>query len=345
MNVYCFRSVLLALIDLYIPLRSEDHGGRPWPVRAPRGLLQRRTELWTDYKTTRGLWGRRSPEALQALQLFLEANYEYRNFAVSSQIRYERSLADQLTHASRLFHSYIRRKKVGQPQVGPIRLSTGALASDSATMAEALVRAFASVYAGDSNLFPAEHRVFNGTMSDLVFSVEDVCQLLNGLDGGSSMGPDVLHILLLKSCSHCLAYPLHRIFVAFLQSGCLPQLWKDSEIFPIFKKGTRYNPLNYRPISLTSICCKTMERLVVEGLTDYLEANGLISSNQFAFRSGHSVEDQLLLNYNCITDWVDRFSAVDLILFDFAKAFDRVVHAVLLRKLHLLGVVDALQGV
>ena len=337
-----FRSVLLTLVDTYIPLKRVDHRGRPWPVRAPRGLLQRRTELWTDYKSVRRSWGRRSPEALQALQLFLEVNFEYRNFAVSSQIGYERSLADQLTHSPRLFHSYIRRKKVGQPQVGPIRLPTGALTSDSATMAEALAGAFAGVYARDSSLVPAEHRVFNGSMSDLIFSVGDVCRLLNGLDGGSSVGPDGLHPLLLKSCSHNLAYPLHKIFVASLRSGYLPQMWKVSEIFPIFKKGTRYDPLNYRPISLTSVCCKTMERLVVGGLTDYLEANGLIGSDQFGFRSGHSVEDQLLLTYNCVTDWLDRFSMVDLILFDFAKAFDKVNHTVLLRKLRLLGVGDAL---
>ena len=336
-----FCSVLGALVDMYIPLRLGTPGRKPWPVRAPRQLLQRRAGLWTNYKTIRNIQGRRSLEALEALQLFQAANHEYRNFAVSSQIAYERSLADQLYCAPRLFHSYIRRKKVGQPQVGPIRLPSGDLVSDCVGMAEALAGAFAGVYARNPNLVPAQHRIFDGTMSELTFSVENVCELLDGLDGSSSMGPDGLHPLLLKSCSDNLAYPLHQIFTASLHSGRLPQLWKDSKVIPIFKKGSRYDPLNYRPISLTSVCCKTLERLVVKGLTEFLETNDLIGNNQFGFRSGRSVEDQLLLTYNCITEWVDRFYVVDLILFDFTKAFDKVNHAVLLRKLRLLGISGA----
>ena len=124
-------------------------------------------------------------------------------------------------------------------------------------MAEALAEAFAGVYVRDSNLVPAEHRVYDGNMPNLVFSVEDVERILERLDGSSNMGPDGLHPLLLKSCSDNVAYPLYRIFVASLQSGHLPQMWKSSEVVPIFKKGSRYDPLNYRPISLTSVCCKT----------------------------------------------------------------------------------------
>ena len=65
----------------------------------------------------------------------------------------------------------------------------------------------------------------------------------------------------------------------------------------LFKNGSRCNPLNYRPVSLTSVCCKSLERVIVSQLTEYLETSGLLSSNQFVFRKGRSVEDQLLLTY------------------------------------------------
>ena len=95
--------------------------------------------------------------------------------------------------------------------------------------------------------------------------------------------------------------PLYRIFAKSLNSGYLPKIWKESIIIPIFKKGSRHLSLNYRPISLTSVCCKTLERIIVDGLTEYLQVNNLLSQDQFDFRSGRSTEDQLLLVYNNVT--------------------------------------------
>ncbi len=72
----------------------------------------------------------------------------------------------------------------------------------------------------------------------------------------------------------------------------------------------------------------------------YLESNGIISECQFGFRRGRSVEDQLLLAYDDITQWVNDGFIVDLILFDFSKAFDVVSHSVLMTKLRSIGIKD-----
>ncbi len=84
--------------------------------------------------------------------------------------------------------------------------------------------------------------------------------------------------------------------------------------------------LNYRPISLTSVPCKCLERIVATQLLNYLESHLILSDHQFGFRPGRTVEDNLLLTYDYITKWTDQDNTVDLVFFDFAKAFDTVNH-------------------
>ena len=114
--------------------------------------------------------------------------------------------------------------------------------------------------------------------------------------------------------------------------------WKRSVVIPLFKKGSRSIALNYHFISLTSVCVKTLERVVVDHVYEYLETHHLFSSSQFEFRHGMTVDDQLLLVYNDVVSWLDSGYAVDVVLFYFFKAFDKVSHTVLLSKLHLLGI-------
>ena len=124
--------------------------------------------------------------------------------------------------------------------------------------------------------------------------------LLSRIDVNSSMGPDGVHPRILKNCPS-IAYPLHLLFTNSVTLGSLPSAWKVSEVVPIFKKGARYDPLNYRPVSLTSVCCKTLERVIAEQLTAFLEDNSILSEDQFGFRKGRTVVDQLILTYDAVT--------------------------------------------
>ena len=69
-----------------------------------------------------------------------------------------------------------------------------------------------------------------------------------------------------------------------------------------------------------------------------METNSILNDDQFGFRPGRSVEDQLLLTYNAVSKWMDTGNVVDIILFDFSKAFDTVNHQILFTKLNLLGI-------
>ena len=205
-------------------------------------------------------------------------------------------------------------------------------------MAECFAESFAAVFNRIPPGNPAPHQHHNELICDIEITTDAVRTALQGLDGNSAMGPDNIHPLFLKSCSSELAYPLCIIFKRSLCEGVVPDVWKESTVIPIFKKGSRNDPLNYRPISLTSVCCKTMERLLTQHLTSFLEERSLLNANQFGFRAGRSTMDQLLLVYCEVSKCVDEGSVVDVILFDYSKAFDVVCHDILLAKLHCIGV-------
>ena len=81
-----------------------------------------------------------------------------------------------------------------------------------------------------------------------------------------------------------------------------------------------------------------MEKAIVSHLTEFISENSLLSEHQFGFRSGHSTVDQLLATYNDITGYIDQGKVVDLLFFDYSKAFDKVRHIILLQKLSDLGI-------
>ena len=336
-----FLEITMPLVEEFVPL-ADAAGPKarpPWKTNPPTSLRNRKKEAWERYKEVRSRLGRHSPASREAMQSFFAVNRTLRNFAIASQAEYEQNLMEEFKSNPKQLHAYLRRKKVGCPTVGPLETSDGGLTDDPYLMAEAFASSFESVYAKNlPQLVPAAHQTTNSRMPAIVMSTQDVLDTLLALDPTSAAGPDELHAMLLKSCAHQMAYPLSVIFRLSLLECCLPAKWKTSIVVPIYKKGSRYTALNYRPISLTSVSCKCLERIIVKQLYAYLEVNNILSEHQFGFRSGRSTMDQLLLVYHDVSVWLDGGNVVDLILFDFAKAFDVVSHPILLAKLTSLGI-------
>ena len=84
---------------------------------------------------------------------------------------------------------------------------------------------------------------------------------------------------------------LHHLWIV----GCIPRGWKQAIVFSIFKKGSQKLPSNYRPVSLTSVCCKVMESIVYDSMISFLHCNNLISKYQFGFLARRT---QLLATLN-----------------------------------------------
>ena len=158
------------------------------------------------------------------------------------------------------------------------------------------------------------------------------------MNPNSSAGPDGIPPLVLKECAGELAPTLHKIFRESIDTGKLPLDWKTAEIIPIFKKGSKVYPSNYRPISLTSSTCKVLERIIANELLNFALRTGSIPAQQHGFIPGRSIMTNLL---SSLLDWIteqDKGNPTDIIYLDFSKAFDKVPHRRLLGKLAHLGI-------
>ena len=113
---------------------------------------------------------------------------------------------------------------------------------------------------------------------------------------------------------------------------------EDSKSHPIYKKGPKGDPANYRPVSLTSVPCKILESLVKDNIMKHLQENHLIRDTQHGFISGRSCTTNLVSFMEKLTKLTDRGKAADVIYLDFAKAFDKVPRERLLAKLSAKGI-------
>jgi len=156
------------------------------------------------------------------------------------------------------------------------------------------------------------------------------------------MGPDGIHPLLLKECAATVAEPLALIFSKSYSTGTLPSDWKTAQVVPIFKKGSRTDAANYRPISLTSIPCKIMESMIKDKMQQFLDKNNSITEAQHGFVSGRSCLTNLLEALECWTKALDEGYGLDIIYLDYRKAFDSVPHQRLMVKLKSYGITGRL---
>lgn len=118
--------------------------------------------------------------------------------------------------------------------------------------------------------------------------------------------------------------------------------WKRANVTPIFKKGAKSDPGNYRPVSLTSVSCKILESIIKDKLMAHFEKNMVIFPSQHGFMPKKSCATNLLEFFETVTKLVDEGQCFEVVFLDFSKAFDKVPLVPLLAKLEALGVTGQL---
>jgi hypothetical protein len=255
--------------------------------------------------------------------------------------QFEESLARECKKNNKAVWNYVNSRRKTKAGIGQLQKSDGSFTQSDTEAAEILSEQYYNTFTTeDTSDIPdiPDKPIITEQLHNINISIEEVCKVLKSLKVDKSPGLDEVHPRVLKEAANVLSKPLATIFQESLASGLLPSQWKDALISPIYKKGSRTIPANYRPVSLTSVVCKVLERIIVKHLTAHLKANLLQCEQQHGFTQGKSTVTNLLEAMNIWTEALMHGLPVDIIYLDYSKAFDTVPHERLLRQVSSLGI-------
>ncbi|KAJ3659737.1 hypothetical protein Zmor_011411 [Zophobas morio] len=305
---------------------KQSNSTKPWISGDLLRRVKYKRKLWKKYKLTK------KPEDFELHRSF--ANILSKDLNKARQI-YENSL---LNRGPKAVYKYTKRKLCSKISLPTVKNNECHCSKSNSESAEILAEFFASTYTNeDSQNLPNSPPTSSYLDTIEINEAIVYCELLN-LSEHSAPGPDNICGSFLKKYALQLAKPLAHIMSQSLLSTSLPSDWLKSSVTPIFKKGDKTDRKNYRPISLTAVCCKLMERILCKRIIHFAIHEGIVPDEQHGFLPGRSTETCLLY---CLDKWtkaIDRGDSVDIVYIDFQKAFDKVPHRRLIHKLRELGI-------
>ncbi len=319
------KRVLLRATEMSVPLQLKRRRQKPWITNKIKREWKLRDVAWAEY-----------------LRVLTDAAYEVyraqRNkaeyMARLARLRYEQNLARLSRSNPKRFFSHVQRNKRLTNKVVTLKDQDGQTVSDPKAQSELFAEMFSSIYREDTKQEPPPLPVVEVELMPLpIISPQLVYKELLCLRPNKSQGPDEIHPAILRELAPILATPLADLFNHSLADGVVPKDWRMATVCPIFKKGAKHDPLNYRPVSLTSIVCKIMESILKQSIMAHLTSFDVLSTAQHGFVPNRSCTTNLLLMEEWITKAMDEGEASDVLFLDFSKAFDSVNHRLLLHKL------------
>ena len=175
-------------------------------------------------------------------------------------------------------------------------------------------------------------------MTDISITQHGIQKMLENLNPHKATGPDDICPLFLKTLASSIPPILMIVHKKSYNTGKLPDDWKSANVVPVFKKGNTSLAANYRLIFLTCVSCKIMEDIITSNVMRHASTHNILYHLQHGFRDKRSCETQLLEFQNGIVANMNNGKQTDVIMVDFAKAFDKVGHRRLIEKTKYYGV-------
>lgn len=308
------------------PQIVQSETGPPWFTKELRGLRNVRNRLKRKYDCG---------GSSVYLAKYIVARNKFNILNRKCYSSYISRMKGTLMNDPKRFFGFVnsKRKVVGFPA----RMSfNGSESSNGADIAYMFASFFRNTYSQSISppYYPYDISTVNG-IPDFILSEEEVLVGLQTLRHSNSPGPDGVPSSILRLCANELYIPLTRLFNDSLLSGNFPSIWKSSFIIPIFKSGNRCCIENYRGIAKLSAIPKLFEKLVTNRLHHFVKS--LVSPYQHGFIKGRSSTTNLLELTSYVFTAFREKCQVDVIYTDLSKAFDTVVHELLLHKLNVIG--------
>lgn len=240
----------------------------------------------------------------------------------------------------KFFYAYVKKFNKTESRIGPLQDKHDELQSEAEIKANILQDQYIKVFSNPekANLNQDFENKCDNEIGDINIYKKDIKDAIREIPTYAAPGPDKLPAIILKECVDEIVEALLIIWRRSLDTGEIPDILKLQTIIPLFKKGSKILAENYRPVSLTSHLIKLFERVLRRKLIKHIEENKLLSENQHAFRKGRSCLSQLLEHMESVLHSLQGNKNIDVVYLDFAKAFDKVDHQILMKKIHQFGI-------
>lgn len=325
--------IITEAMNEHIPTHTGGHAKKKRQIYMDRSAMKQvkaKQRAWQKYTET---------QDLHDYELYCKTRNKLRSYTRNLRKTFEESLAYEAKLNPKAFWRYTKTRSTVKSGVSDLQDSEGVMRGDDEDKAEILNDFFCSVFTKENTeRVPTVESRCNVELSSITITEDIVGKHLKKLKVSKSAGPDGLHPRVLKEIAQYITEPLKMIYMKSIASGMLPSQWKQGHITPIFKKGNRSQPGNYRPVSLTSVLCKVLEAIIREQVMKHMVDNNLFCDEQHGFVPGRSCMTQLI---TCLDEWtemLDNGDPLDVVYLDFKKAFDTVPHQRLVNKLESYGI-------
>ena len=341
-----FKSEVLAAFERFIPSKmTKTKYSSPWIDSSIKRLIKRRDRLYLRaHKSS-------SPDIKSHYKRFRAHVQKVIRDAywkpISGIFSFDTDSADpdcpRKNEKAKKFWSFVKSLKTDAFGINSLR-ENGILKTDTLDKVNICNRQFESAFTRESDTeIPSKGTSPSTPIGEITVDPKRVLKLLNKLNIHKTSGSDGLSARVLKECSSEISPMLALIYNESLAQGTVPDDWRQANVAPVFKKGEKCNAANYRPMSLTRICCKTLEHIIVSNINKHLAFESILADCQHGFRGQRSCETQLVQFYHDMVSNLDGTQdrgqkQTDVIIMDFAKAFGKVPHRRLLYKLGYYGI-------